>query len=300
MGIIRLHFHIFVLTLFLAAIITPSATGAGQAISAVAGPAEVDGWKWDGEKKKYTAGNLFEFINGAAELYLAYNVQDLTVVRYQKQAKPQLEAQVYRLATPEDAFGVFSFERQDPDAAIGQGSEFGGGMLRFWKGRYFVTVFSDGEGGDVETAILKLGGEISSTIKETGSPPQLLKHLPEGAITKEAVFFRSHVLLNQRFFISHENILHLGSDVNAVIVPVAAGKSPARLLLVQYPDKKRAAAAFTRFKNTYMPEADVKGAIRTREGGWTKAELRGVFVIVAFGASQYAEAERLLNGTSVR
>ncbi len=60
-----------------------------------------------------------------------------------------ITVELYKMASSADAYGVFTFERQDDPAGIGQGSEFGGGMLRFWKGTYFASVYAEGEGADV-------------------------------------------------------------------------------------------------------------------------------------------------------
>jgi len=76
---------------------------------------------------KYNSKTLFEYIDGAAELYLAYGFQNLTVRRFEKPSQPQITIECYEMASSEDAYGVFSFERQDEAIEIGQGSEFGEG-----------------------------------------------------------------------------------------------------------------------------------------------------------------------------
>ena len=131
------------------------------------------------------------------------------------------------MGSSEDAYGVFSLEQQDPEAGIGQGSEFGGSLLRFWKGRYFVTVLGNGTGKELEEAVLGLGRELAQGIKETGEPPRLLRCLPERADLpqpEKLCFVRSHVLLNRCFFISHQNILRLGQRRAGPARPLSPGK----------------------------------------------------------------------------
>jgi hypothetical protein len=121
--------------------------GAGAAIVGAAGPAEipraislpaaVEGWTWDGQEAHYDARTVFEYLDGAGELYLAYGFEQLAVRRFEQAGQPPLTLECYRMATAEAAFGVFSFERQGESIGIGQGSEQGGGLLRFWKGRSF-------------------------------------------------------------------------------------------------------------------------------------------------------------------
>ena len=100
-------------------------------------PSGAGAWKWDGKETTYDSKTLFKYIDGAAELYLAYGFQNLTVRRFEKSGQPPIIVELYEMASSEDAYGVFSFEHQDEDAGIGQGSEFGGGLLRFWKGKVF-------------------------------------------------------------------------------------------------------------------------------------------------------------------
>ena len=40
-------------------------------------PAEAAGWTWNGKETKYNSKTLFDYIDGAAELYLAYGFQGL-------------------------------------------------------------------------------------------------------------------------------------------------------------------------------------------------------------------------------
>jgi hypothetical protein len=79
------------------------------------------------------------------------------------------------MASAEAAFGVFSFERQGEGIGIGQGSEVGGGLLRFWEGRYFVSIFADGEFAEAESAILQLARQTAAAIQEEGDPPSMVK-----------------------------------------------------------------------------------------------------------------------------
>ena len=137
-------------------------------------PSEAGGWKWDGKEMDYDSKSLFKYIDGAAELYLAYGFQSLTVRRFEKSNQPPVIVERYEMASSEDAYGVFSFEHQDEAVGIGQGSEFGGGLLRFWKGRYFVSVYAEGEGAEVESGILHMGRGVANSIPGTGPEPNWL------------------------------------------------------------------------------------------------------------------------------
>jgi hypothetical protein len=263
-------------------------------------PSEIDGWKWDGKEERYDSKTIFKYIDGAGEVYLAYGLKGLITRRFEKPGRPLLTADVYEMGSSADAYGVFSFERQDEEVGIGQGSEFGGGLLRFWKGNYFVSVNAEGEGEDVDKAIIDLGRAVAASITKTGPLPQLISYVPDksfGLVEKNVYFFRSHVLLNQRFFIAHQNILQLGQDVEAVLAEYLVGQHKVHLVLIHYPSERKALDGLSSFTKAYLPEARGKKIHKTEDAKWTGAMQDGVFVAVAFGAASEADAENLLKAT---
>jgi hypothetical protein len=263
-------------------------------------PSEAGGWKWDGKEMAYDSKSLFKYIDGAAELYLAYGFQSLTVRRFEKSNQPPVIVERYEMASSEDAYGVFSFEHQDEAVGIGQGSEFGGGLLRFWKGRYFVSVYAEGEGAEVESGILHMGRGVANSIPGTGPEPKLVGFIPGknvGLVDKSIRYLRNHVLLNQRFFIAHQNILNLNRKTEAVLAQYLRDKQKTQLLLIRYANLKEAGVAYQSFMKTYLPEAGGKDRLRTEDRKWTFARQRSEFVVIVFGAPTEADAEALLKAT---
>ena len=118
-------------------------------------PAAVEGWTWDGQEAHYDARTVFDYIDGAGELFLAYGFEQLAVRRFEKADQPPLTIECYRMASPRGPSACFRSSGKTRRIGIGQRSEQGGGLLRFWKGRYFVSIFADGEGAEAESAILQ-------------------------------------------------------------------------------------------------------------------------------------------------
>jgi len=263
-------------------------------------PSEAGGWKWDGKEMKYNSKTLFSYIDGAAELYLAYGFQNLTVRRFEKSDQPPIIVELYEMASSEDAFGVFSFEHQDKTVGIGQGSEFGGGLLRFWKGKYFVSIYAEGEGAEVESGMLKMGRAAANSIPAVGLEPKLVGFIPRkdlGLVDKSLRYLKSHVLLNQRFFIAHQNILNLSRKTEAVLAQYLQGKQKTQLLLIRYPDSKEAVDAYRSFMKVYLPDVRGMDRAKTEDRKWTFARQRNEFILIVFGAPTEADAEVLLKAT---
>ena len=263
-------------------------------------PSEVGGWKWDEKEVRYNSRTLFEYIDGAAELYLAYGFQNLSVHRFEKSNQPPITLELYEMASSEDAYGVFSFERQDESVGIGQGSEFGGGLLRFWKGKYFVSVYAEGEGSEVESAILTMGRAAADSILATGPEPTLTGVVPGkafGLIDKSVRYLKSHVLLNQRFFVAHQNILNLSRGTEVVLAQYLQDQQKTQLLLILYANRKEAGDAYQSFMKAYLPDAGGKDRSKTEDQKWTVARQQNEFVLIVFGAPTADHAEALLQAT---
>ena len=261
-------------------------------------PSDTAGWRWDNQEERHDSRTLYGYMDGAAELYLSYGFQDLTVRRYVKPGLPAITVELYKMASSADAYGVFTFERQDDPAGIGQGSEFGGGMLRFWKGTYFASVYAEGEGAEVESALTRMGKAVADAIPMTGPEPELIGSVPGGElglVDGSVRFLRSHVLLNQRFFVAHRNILNLGGTTEAVLAEYRRDGQKTHLLIVRYPDPKAAGDAYQSFLKAYLPDAGGRDRAKTDDKRWTIVRRQLEFILIVFGSPTEADAEGLIS-----
>jgi hypothetical protein len=263
-------------------------------------PSAVEGWTWDGQEAHYDARTVFDYIDGAGEMFLAYGFEQLAVRRFEKADQPPLTIECYRMASAEGAFGVFSFERQGESIGIGQGSEQGGGLLRFWKGRYFVSIFADGEGAEAESATLHLARLTAAAIREEGRPPRAIGLIPgrdAGLVETSVRYVTSHILLNLRLFIARDNVLGLTRETGAALAQYGQGAAAAHLLVVRYPTATAAGAAYRRFLAAYLPAAAGRDRGQTTDGRWTIARQRQAVLAVVIGAPSESVGEALLAAT---
>lgn len=266
----------------------------GKVAGEIALPTEINGWKWDGKKTKYNPRTLFDYINGAAELYLAYGFQSLAVRRLEKPNQPPIILELYEMETGEDAFGVFSFERQDEEVGVGQDSEYGGGLLRFWKGKYFVAIYAEGEGAEIEKTIINCGQLIARAIPEAVPLPKILQYLPPSYIEKTLRYLKNHVLLNQHFFLAQKNVLNLNRQTEAVLVQYLRYKKKMHVLFIRYPSAKEAQSAAVSFRQAYMPEAQGRDRLQMEDKRWTFLKQFREFLLIVPDAPDEAGGEEVL------
>jgi hypothetical protein len=265
---------------------------------------QVNGWHKTEKRETYDRESLFEYIDGAAELYLSYDFQELIVNYLVKADEAGITVELYRMGSSKDAFGIFSHDQEGGDIGIGQGSEYGSGWLRFWKGAFFVSVFSDMESEEVKAAILNIGRSIATMIRVPGKKPEILSYVPKDHL-KHVRYFHTYEILNRHYFIANQNILRLNEHTDALLVQYEASKGKMStgpketfLLLIQYPDVVQAKIASKAFLDAYMPEAGQTGVLKAENGLWTALRLHGNFVVVVFDAQTQVFAEKLI--TNVR
>lgn len=262
-------------------------------------PLKIGSYQSEGKDEFYDRKTTFRYMNGAAELYRSYGFTLLMVRRYLKEDHPPIIVEAFDMGSSEDAFGIFSYETGDEEVGIGQGSDFGGGLLRFWKGKFFVNVYAEQESPSTKKDVLDLGRAIADSIKQVGKKPKLINLLPkEDLIERSIRYFHLHQSLNYHYFVSHQNILHLGERTHALLSTYASqteGKT--FLLLIQYPSQISAKEGIQSFVKTYMPEFSSTKAIRTENGRWTTAQVYKNYGMVVFDAPSKEKAEALIQKT---
>jgi hypothetical protein len=261
-------------------------------------PDHIRGWKITGEDRVYDRGTLFDYMNGGAEVYLAFDFRRVRVNRFKRPDGIEMTLDIYEMGSAPEAFGIFSCDPEDEEVGIGQGSRYGFGLLRFWKGPYFVTVMADAEGEEVDRAVLELGREIDKLLGPEGPEPEMLSILPQARLIKNRVsYFHSNIHLNNRFYIASENILNLDSGTECVFAEYRSeGEEPVSLLVIRYGDANKAISAYRSFLSNFVTGADVKGPVRTENHKWIQAQVTGDTLAVVFDAPNGDLAKQMLTG----
>ncbi|NIM50802.1 MAG: hypothetical protein GTN62_10415 [Gemmatimonadales bacterium] len=83
---------------------------------------EVDGWTRAGEVQVYDAENLWEYIDGAAELFVEYDVQTCMTGDLAS-GSLVVTVDLYDMGTPLNAFGIFARERSQKGVPLPEATE---------------------------------------------------------------------------------------------------------------------------------------------------------------------------------
>ena len=267
-------------------------------------PGEVNGWKKSAQGTFYTPGNLFEYIDGAAELYISYNFRQMLAQKYEKGELPEITMDIFDMGNSFNAFGVFSHSREALDQSIAPEveSEYASGLLTFWKGRFYVSIMAYPETEEKKQTVLTLGRHIAGLIQETSQIPPLISKLPAENLIKESIrYFQHYIWLNSHYFISDQDILHIDKDTHAVLAKYKdqPGTDSYYILLVAYPDTLKAEAAYRNFMKHYLPDAQ-DGVKQLEDGKWTGCEQSGNLVTVVLNAPGADKVRTLINTITLK
>lgn len=241
-------------------------------------PDKFENWTQSKTIKIINSNNIFQYMNGAGELYLSYDFDHLQVFEFTNPDQSSILVEIYLMNSPEDAFGLLSLdwggeprlsEALFPTTtttltAPSHRALYGAGLLRMAIDSLYVRILSNHDTPEAKKEILSMGQLIAEN-RKTCPEPELLQRLPlklnpNYQLKRDRIgFFHSYLVLNMLYYISHQNILNLNLSTKAVFAPYESDKDSAnkkriQLLQIQYPDKEKASIALEQFHKIYLPE----------------------------------------------
>ncbi len=305
----------------------PSADDRNQSGAPVRLPAAVGNWKLKGQPRTITSKTIFDYMDGAGELYIGYRFRQLEVHEYTSKGTDDILVELYWMSSSDDAFGLLSGDwggeavsLRPAGTAAGAARAgswpralYGAGLLRLWADNLYARVLAQTETEASRKAVLEIGRAITAGRREP-PPPRLALAMPgkvePGFILRQdrLCFFRSYLVLNSVYFVSPSNILDLGLEAEAAIAsyrtPGQGKQKPVvRLLVIRYPSADAGRKALGHFIRTYLPEK--KAAVPAGSGGnreilkiedgWVGYSLSGTLLTLVFECPTRDIAGNFLN-----
>jgi hypothetical protein len=149
------------------------------------------GWKIHDKILWFTPENLYELINGRAEFYLAYDMVRMNFTRFEKNDDTDIfiDVSVYDMATPTNAFGVFSAERSQvsKELKIGRGAYRSGTDYYMWKGQYYVQIIPSNDSAELRLIAMELAEKLDDLLWDSGEAVWGLSALPTEKLIPRSV-----------------------------------------------------------------------------------------------------------------
>jgi hypothetical protein len=260
-------------------------------------PDAAGGWTASSAPAVYDPETIYDYIDGHAEVYRAYGFKRCVSRRFTGPAgESDVIADVFELASPDDAYGMFTHDRDGEPAGIGNDSLVRYGWLSFWKGPYFVSIVAEGDTERSRAAVLELGRTIAAALPAGGQIPPIVRALPARHLDRRTVRFLRHAqILNTHVFVSDENVFALAPDTAAALGAYTRGADRGYLLLLDYPDAARAGRAASTARSRWLNGATGDAPTALNDRTFAAVRAAGPRVAAVLGATSAGFARELLN-----
>jgi len=223
---------------------------------------QMDGWTIKDKAAYFTSDNLYEYINGAADVFLAYDFKSLASLSYINQQKHTFTVDVYLHGDPKNGFGIYTQEKPHQGDFLKIGSEgyYEKGILNFLKGSYYVKMSGYDMGDQDKTVLTAYAQKLAANLEGTAEFPAAAACFPSTDKTANsesyiAKNFLGHSFLHSAFVADY---LVNGQKVQAFIIETEDNNS-VDIMVKQYMD-------FLNKKNATVEQLKtIKGALRFQD-----------------------------------
>lgn len=171
---------------------------------ALPAPVCAEGWPMNGQPALFDKDTLFDRINGESELYFPYGFEILAFAGYVNKNNPQavLDADIYKMGSLLDAFGMYANYRRKDEADVNVGAEgtASSSQLLFYQGRYFVRLQASGSVNPEPDTFLACARAISEKLPPGTEKPREIEPFVTPEIEPKSVRYIAQSLLGYDFF----------------------------------------------------------------------------------------------------
>jgi hypothetical protein len=243
------------------------------------------GWKRSEQPAIFIKADLFNHIDGGAELFLEFGFEKAAIQHYKK-GLAELTLEVYEMELPESALGVYLIKcgRETPFPEIPARNSSEAAQATILRGRHFLLVNNFSGGAELQPAMIALAKAVLAKIPDVPASGRLFELLPsKDRLSGSERLIRGPVVLQPYFTFGEGDILQLeGKIFGAVANYREAPEAVFTRFVIPYPDEIRAVAVYKNLLANLDPYLKV---LETREGAFVFEDYREKFGIVELKGS---------------
>ncbi len=234
----------------------------------------ITGWQLAGEFYHYLPENLYNYINGAADLFISYGFVKLVGAEYTagSDKKYYLTTDIYDMGNKLNAFGVFQSKR-NPESnllKIGTGAYGDEKYLFFYKDRFYAEIQGNLSTEQSKDILMKMAKKVVSGISGDSTPPSELNYLPATSRVSGSEMYITGGILGHAFL-----------DKGLVSDYTLDGEA-VKAFIAFYPSQELAVTAIKHYKESLSKSGEKWTSLKSdAENGFTSQEPYHKNIIVA-------------------
>ncbi len=167
------------------------------------GPGFEKGWSWEGKPRHYVPEDLYNYINGEAELYHSYGFVECATLTYfwGSPDDTSFVVDIYDMGIPINAFGLYSIYRHPgyQYEAIGAEAVVSAFGIKYYQGSYVIELKAGDSSEKTQQAMQTVARRVSERIPDPAEPPELINLLPLEDQVDKTLRYTANEMLNQAF-----------------------------------------------------------------------------------------------------
>jgi hypothetical protein len=142
---------------------------------------DVEGWREHRPLQHYVGEDLYEYINGGAEIYHEFGFAQVVVQDYINDVGKSVSVEIYEMASSVSAYGMYTFKTDSKGKwiSIGQDAQLSDYYMNFWNGPFLVTLTGFDETEETRAGLLIIAKSVVSKMPAGGEKPHIVSLLPE-------------------------------------------------------------------------------------------------------------------------
>jgi len=205
------------------------------------------GWKRSGPAVTFIKADLFNHIDGGAELFIEFGFEKVAVQHYKK-GLAELTLEVYEMELPESALGVYLMKcgRETPFPEIPARNSSEAAQATILRGRHFLLVNNFSGGEELRPAMAALAKAALAKIPEAPASNRFFELLPvKDRLPGSERLIRGPVVLQPYFTFGEGDILRLEGKIFGAVANYREGSEAVfTRFIIPYPDQARASSVY--------------------------------------------------------
>jgi hypothetical protein len=180
---------------------------------------EVGEWERDGSPQEYRGDNLYEYINGGAEIYHDYGFTRVVVQDFKNKNGKSISLEIFEMEDTESAYGIYTFKTsfEGKMVRLGSDGQLADYYLNFWKGDLLITITGFDEDEETIQGLQELARAVDAKIKIGGERPGLVSVLPEEGLFPASIkYFQGNLGLYNSYPFFTKDVFRLKEGIKAV------------------------------------------------------------------------------------
>jgi hypothetical protein len=236
----------------------------------------ISGWAKAGPPAEFQGGNLFDYIDGGAEIFLEFGFDRLLVQNYRK-GDSEIALELFRMESPAAALGIYLMKCgvETPIEGIPARNSSDKTQFTILKGRFFIHI-NNPDGSEWHLPVMADLARVLLGSISRGEPVLLLDDLPrENKVPGSERLIRGPYALQSIFTFGEGDVFELQGRIFALAADYRDQEDePSTRLIIPYPDELRASSAFRNLIDKLDPYLKV---IDKGESGLAFEDYRGKF-----------------------